>query len=158
MGHQGARGPIGHRGPQGPKGAKGEAGTPGTPGSPGAPRTTVTHIVASFDPSTDPSSVASWTQPANTISNVYWRVTVTTPGGSCVSSVAEHVGQFQFLLNASDLSTDQSNADLGPGDTQTFPALGSDSTTAIGVLSPGAYQLTTEFVNPGGSHRTATAR
>ena len=109
MGHRGLKGVAGHRGP----GAQGRAGTPAHQGrSRGlvAPASRSPASVASLDPSTDPSSVASWTQPAGTIANVYWRVNVTTPGGSCLSTVAEHVGQFQFWLNdTTDLSQDQSS-------------------------------------------------
>jgi Collagen triple helix repeat (20 copies) len=153
MGHRGLKGVAGRRGPKGLKGGPGTPGAPGAPGGPGDPGITVTRVVASLDPSTDPSSVASWTQPAGTIANVYWRVNVTTPGGSCLSTVAEHVGQFQFWLNdTTDLGQDQSSADMGPGQTQSFPAIGSDSTTGTtGALFPGSYQLKTEFVTPAGS-------
>ncbi len=157
-GRRGPRGVIGRRGLKGVKGdtgapgAPGAPGTPGTPGAPGTPGVTVTRIVATFDPGTDTSSIASWTQPANTIANVFWRVNVTTPGGSCLSSVAEHVGAFQFWLNnTTDLGQDPTNADIGPAQTQDFPAVGSDSASALGVLFPGSYELKTEFSNPGGS-------
>jgi Collagen triple helix repeat (20 copies) len=152
IGPRGFRGPVGPRGlrgvigPRGLKGAKGDTGVTGVKGAPGV---VVARIVASFSPATDLSSTASWTQPANTIANVYYRVIVTTPGGSCLSSIAEHVGTLQFSLNAStDLGQDATGADMGPGATQDFPAIGSRSTSALGTLFPGTYNLKTEFTDP----------
>jgi hypothetical protein len=149
VGPRGLRGVIGPRGQKGVKGDIGQTGPKGATGAPGAPGMVVTRIVASFSPATDPSSTASWTQPANTIANVYYRVIVTTPGGSCVSSVAEHVGTLQFSLNATtDLGQDSTGADLGPGTTQNFPTVGSRSTSALGTLFAGHYDLKTEFTDP----------
>ena len=158
IGPRGFRGPIGPRGlrgvigPRGLKGAKGDTGSigpKGNTGNTGAPGMVVTRIVAFFNPATDLSSTASWTQPVNTIANVYYRVIVTTPGGSCVSSVAEHVGTLQFSLNATtDLGQDSTGADLAPATTQNFPAVGSRSTSALGTLFPGTYNLKTEFTDP----------
>jgi Collagen triple helix repeat (20 copies). len=147
-GLRGLRGVVGPRGLKGVAGLRGLQGLQGLHGLKGDPGTTITHVVASFAPATDSFSVASWTQPANTIANVYWRVNVTTPGTPCQSAVAAHVGAFQFWLNdTTDAGAEAGNADMAPAQTESLPALGTDSTSALGALLPGQYDLKTEMNN-----------
>jgi hypothetical protein len=105
----------------------------------------VTRVTASFKPFSEGSSVASWTQPAGTVANVYYRERMTTPGGACTSPIAAHVGSFQFWLNGADGNTQTQSVDMGPGKTQVFPSVG--STEFSGTLLPGNYQLETEWTS-----------
>jgi hypothetical protein len=105
----------------------------------------VTRVTASFKPYSEASSIASWTQPASTVATVYYRVRLSTPGGSCTSPIAAHVGTFRFWLNGVDGNTQTQSIDMGPGQTQFFPAVG--STSFSGTLLPDSYELETEWAN-----------
>jgi hypothetical protein len=126
------RGPRGLRGPQGIQGIQGEPGI--------SSHSLTEAIVASYKPATEAGSIASWTQPANTIARVYWRVTITTPGDPCQSSEAANVS-FALSINDEPVAGPQEQT-VGPGEAETIPVLGSFSDGL--VLLPGEYALTTE--------------
>jgi len=131
----------GRTGARGAKGAPGAPGVPGTPGVAGSSGVDVTRVTASYNPAADSSSVASFTVPPVSIAHIYYRVVVTTPGGSCVTSPAAHVGDFNFSLNGQALDSIGGYANLDPGQSEDLPHLNS---LGDGVLLPGQYQLTTE--------------
>jgi hypothetical protein len=107
----------------------------------------VTLVTSSFKPSSQTSSVATWTQPPRTIATIFWRIIVTTPGGSCTSLTAVHVGQFEFWLNqTTDAGPISQSADIGPNTSQTFPTVGAHPFGS--ELLPGKYRLRTEMKDP----------
>jgi hypothetical protein len=133
------------QGPQGVQGLQGEQGIQGPTGTPGVTSPAITeHLTSSFTPATDRSSVVSWTQPPNTVATVYWRVSLIAPGGTCQSEEAAVAGNLQFWLNAADAGTESSMLTVGPGETKTWPVVGSRH---FGGLLPGQYELTTDMPN-----------
>jgi hypothetical protein len=133
----------GRRGLQGLRGPRGLQGIQGPQGEPGVSSHALTeHIVASFTPATEPGSSASWTQPADTIARVYWRVIITTPRDPCQSAEAANVN---FILRLNGFAVDgPSEQTVGPAETKSVPAVGSFEFSGGNPLFPGQYELRTE--------------
>ena len=135
----------GRRGRRGPQGLQGEAGPQGLQGDPGDQSPFVTTVVASTTVAASPTSYdASWTLPDETIGHLYWRATITTPGGSCASQVEPGAVKLFFRLNGSETSSPAlAQVGLNPGGTVTHPPVDSDRWPH--ALLPGDYDLTTEI-------------
>ena len=138
----GTPGQDGDQGPEGPEGPQGEQGIQGPAGA-GSP--SVERVVASFTPATESSSSATWTQPANTVSHAYYRVTVTTPEGACDSHEEAGGIQMTFAINGDTGGMNWFNKTIYPG-TMTDPAVGGYEVPFI--LLPGDYEFTTDRYAP----------